>query len=297
MIKFICLVSFLLATLFVFSQTKGKIIVYSTSGGVEMKLGKIVKPIKSYDVLSPGAVLSFNKNAKLYFIGPDNKLYDFAKSGSFTVAKITGSTVGKTSGEISKAMSLIIHHFIEKGKSYHKKTSFSSAGVVTRGGEGNMFLFPMNKSIIYAERNCRPIFNAALFTDSSVMIQLSLIINDSLRSTYQLKKGDGFALPNDISSKDEIYIQLENKQKIEKIKLIVAKDQKLNSIENDIKEIENQFIVSNQLGLLMAKALYFESKGFYFDALGCYDQMISQSNNNEDFIAQRNAFLNDIIIQ
>jgi hypothetical protein len=132
MLRFFLSFIFLFSSFIIFAQANGNIIVYCTKGKVELKSGKSSIQLKSYDVLTQQSVLNFAENSKLYFIGADTKMYEFAKPGKYTVAKIA-SSVNKTLGELSNAMSLIIHHFIEKGKSYHNKTNFSTAGVVTRG--------------------------------------------------------------------------------------------------------------------------------------------------------------------
>jgi hypothetical protein len=276
------------------AQKDGEIIVYSASGKVELKSGNVKKQVKSYDVLTSNSVLIFAEKSKLFFIGSDKKMHNYSKPGVISVSKIISSNSTKTSGELGNAMSLIIHHFIEKGKSYHNKTNFSSAGVVTRGGESQLMLFPGYNTLILNELSIRPIFNSTKI-DSSTLLKVELLVNNAIKQSYQIKKGESFVLPDGLNNKDEIYLQTTYKGSIEKARLIVASQQKKNAIAKDMAELEASFEAGNDL--LIAKALYFESKGLFVDALAYYDKLVEQSVNDSGYADQRNAFLNDLITQ
>ena len=282
----------LLNGLNVSSQSNGNIVVYSTVGKVELKNGKITKQLKSYDQLSPQSILNFSENSKLYFISSEQKMFEFSKPGKFSVSKII-SSVKSSSGEIGNAMSLIIHHFIEKGKSYHDKISFNAAGVVTRG-EAKLLLFPVYNTLILKEYKINPVFNSELI-DSATQLNIDLEVNDKVMRKYQIKPGAFIELPNEFGSKDEVFLRISYKSSTENIKLIFATEQKKNAVEKDLSELATHFKFEEEL--LLAKALYFESKGFYVDALGCYNKLVELSNNSSNYIDQRNAFLNDVTTQ
>ena len=276
----------------IFAQSKDNIIVYSATGKVELISGKQSRQLKSYDVLTPQSVINLAPNSKLYFITADNKMYEFAKAGKYAVAKIKVS-VNNTPGELSNAMSLIIHHFIEKGKSYHDKTNFSTAGVVTRGGEGKVLLFPAYNTALLFQKKITPIFNSGII-DSSSVVDISLVVNDNIRKSVKIKSGESIELPNDLKSSDEVYLKINRGNAAEAIKLLIASEQKKNAILKEIQQIETDFKSDDYKNELLAKALFFESKGFYIDALDCYNQLIQLSDNDVNYIEQKNAFLNEV---
>jgi hypothetical protein len=294
MLRFFLFISFFFISFIIFAQGNGSIIVYSASGKVELKSGKVKKQVKSYDILTSTSVLVIAENSKLFFIDSDKKMLQYSKPGIISVAKIIASISGKTSEEYGNALSLVIHHFIEKGKSYHAKTSFSSAGVVTRGSEGKLMLFPGNNTFILNELSIRPIFNSRLI-DSTSILKIDLLVNDIVKQTYQTKQGESIVLPDDLSNKDEIFLLVSYNGSSEKSKLVVATQQTKNTMVKDLADLEVRFRTG--IDLLIAKALYFESKGFYVDALTCYDKLVSQSGNDSDYANQRNSLLRDLISQ
>ena len=62
-----------------------------------------------------------------------------------------------------------------------------------------------------------------------------------------------------------------------------------------MQQIEADFKSDDNKNVLLAKALYYESKGYNVDALDCYNQLIQLSDNDANYIEQKNAFLNDIM--
>jgi len=292
MLRFFLSIIFLFSSLIIFAQTNSSITVYCTKGKVELKSGKESRLLKSYDILTPQAVLNFTPNSKLFFISADNKMYEFAKAGKYAVAKITAS-VNKTPGEMSNAMSLIIHHFIEKGKSYHDKTNFITAGVVTRGGQAKSLLFPTYNTPILFQKKITPIFNTSII-DSSSVVNISLVINDSIKKNFQIKNGETIEFPDDLKSGDEVYLKINRGIEPEMIKLMVASEQKKNAILKELQQIETDFNSDDNMNVLLAKALFFESKGFNVDALDLYNHLIQLSGNDANYIEQKNAFLNEV---
>jgi hypothetical protein len=220
-------------------------------------------------------------------------MYEFAKPGKCTVAKIT-SSVNKTPGELSNAMSLIIHHFIEKGKSYHDKMNFSTAGVVTRGGSEKLMLFPVYNSTVLFQNKIEPVFNTKLI-DSNTIITIDLIVNDIAKTSYRIKKGEAIELPDDLKSSDEVYLKLSNGNEPEQIKLTIASEQKKNAIAKEIAQLELDVKSDEAFNLLLTTALFFEAKGFNLDALDCYNRLIQLSGNDTNYIEQKNVFLNELM--
>jgi len=168
MSRFFLSLIFLFGSIVIFAQVNSNITVYSTIGKVDLISVKSSRQLKSYDVLTPKSVLYFHEKSKLSFITADKKMHDFAKTGKYTVAKITAS-VKNTPGEMSNTMRFIINHFFEKGKFYHEKMNFSTAGVVTRGGSEKLMLFPMYNSSILFQDKIFSIFNSKLVYSNAVI--------------------------------------------------------------------------------------------------------------------------------
>jgi len=292
MSRFFLSIILLFGSIVIFAQANTNITVYSTSGKVDLISGKSSRQLKSYDLLTAQAIINFLPNSKLYFISADNKMHEFSKSGKFTVSKIIAS-VKNTPSEMSNAMSLIIHHFIEKGKSYHGKLNYNTAGVVTRGGSEKLMLFPVYNSTILFQHKIVPVFNPKLI-DSNAVIQIDLMVNDVLKNNYQIKNGEAFDLPDDLKSSDEVYLKLTNDHEPEQIKLSIVNEQKKNAITKDMAQLETDFNSEDAGNLLLAKALFFESKGFNVDALDCYNQLIQLSGNDANYIEQKNVFLKEV---
>ena len=291
--RFFLFIISLFGSVDIYSQANGNITVYYTTGKVELKSGKEIRQLKSYDVLTPQTIINFSPNSKLFFISADKKMYEFAKAGKYAVAKITAS-INKAPGEMSNVMSLIIHHFIEKGKSYHDKTNFITAGVVTRGGQAKSLLFPKYNTPILFQKRITPIFNASII-DSSAVVNISLVINDNIKKNFQIKKGETIELPDDLKSGDEVFLKINRGNEPEMIKLMVVSEQKKNAILKEIQQIETDFNLDDNKNILLSKALYFESKGYNVDAIDCYNQLIQLSGNDVNYIEQKNAFLNEVI--
>jgi hypothetical protein len=293
MLKFFLSIIFLLGSFNLFAQASENVTVYSTTGKVDLISGKSSRQLKSYDVLTPKTIVVLSPNSKLFFITADKKMREFTKTGKFTVAKISAS-VKNTPGEMSNTMSLIINHFFEKGKSYQDKMNFSTAGVVTRGGSEKLMLFPMYNSAILFQHKIVPVFNPKL-VDSTVVIQIDLVVNDLLKNNYRIKNGEAIVLPNDLKSSDEVYLKLINGIEPEQIKLSIANVQKKNAVTKEMAQLEADFKSEDTGNLLLAKALFFESKGFNVDALDCYNQLIQLSGNDANYIEQKNVFLKEVI--
>jgi len=98
-----------------------------------------------------------------------------------------------------------------------------------------------------------------------------------------------------LKSSDEVYLKLINEYEPERIKLSIANVQKKNAITKEIAELEKDFKPEDAGNLLLAKALFFESKGYNVDALDCYNQLIQLSGTDANYIEQRNVFLKDVI--
>ena len=276
-----------------FSQTNGNIMVYSSFGKVELKNGNTTIQVKPYDQLSLQSILFFSKNSKLYFINSDQKMFVFSKPGKYPVSKIIASVKSST-GELSNAMSLITHHFIEKGKFYHGKTIFSTAGLVTRGSEPKLMLFPINNSVILNDYKINPIFNSTEI-DTSDQLSIDLMVNDNLKHTFLYKPGASIQLPNHLRSSDKVFLRINHKNFTQSIGLVFATEKEKNTARKDLLELANNFKSTEEL--LFSKALYYESKGFYIDALNCYNKLLEEYKNNSTYNEQKNAFLNDVIIQ
>ena len=292
MLKFFLSIIFLLGSFNLFAQASENITVYCTSGKVELKSGKVSRQLKSYDVLTPKTIVVLSPNSKLFFITADKKMREFTKAGKYDVAKIIAS-FNKTPGEMSNVMSLIIRRFIEKGKSYHDNINFKTAGVVTRGGAPKILMFPNYNTTILFQKKITLVFNSSII-DSNAVVDIALIINENVNANFQIKNGETIELSSDLKSSDEVYLKINKGTKPERVKLTIATEQQKRIIAKEIQQIEADFKNDDNRNLLLAKALFFESKGFNVDALDCYNQLIQQSDNDMDFIEQKNAFLNEV---
>lgn len=292
MLKFFLSIIFLFGSFNLFAQASENIIVYCTSGKVELKSGKVSRQLKSYDVLTPKTIVVLSPNSKLFFITADKKMREFTKAGKYAVAKIITS-FNKIPGEMSNVMSLIIRRFIEKGKSYHDNINFKTAGVVTRGGSPKALMFPNYNTTILFQKKITLFFNSSII-DSNAVVDIELVINENVSANFQIKNGETIELPSDVKSSDEVYLKINKGTEPERVKLTIATEQQKKIITKEIQQIEADFKNEDNRNLLLAKALFFESKGFNVDALDCYNQLIQQSDNDMDFIEQKNAFLNEV---
>jgi hypothetical protein len=154
-------------------------------------------------------------------------------------------------------------------------------------------MFPIYNTPILFQKKITPIFNASII-DSSAIVNISLVINDSIKKNFQIKKGETIELPDDLKSGDEVYLKINRGNEPEIIKLMVASNQKKNAILKELQQIETDFNSDDNKNVLLAKALFFESKGFNVDALDLYNQLIQLSGNDANYIEQKNAFLNEV---
>ena len=288
--SFLFILSFFIGCISVLSQSRNNILVYSVQGNVLLSEKGRSKKLAMYDSLMERQVLVFKPASRLSYISLiDKSFHEVNKTGTFTVAQLLQSEK-KENGTMHNLFGYIADNFIEKGKMLREGLNYKSAGVVERGTKDDPMIFPFNNTVICRTKKFAPVFNEVLAKTDS-LFRIAVIRNGEVLQQITMKPGDSLELDRNVSPDDDISINTRWGDRSSNIKVSLADAKKQAELDSAINNIDRSMIGQSLVAKLLTRAMFYEDRACFVEALGCYELLAGIKGGDPKFNLLKNVFL------
>jgi hypothetical protein len=246
--------------------------VYSAQGKVILDTKGKQRQLKIFDHISDDDAVIVDVNSKFSFVAAsDKRLYETRNAGRFIIKSFVKEK-SKIVSSNSNTMHYVLDNFIQKGKLLNGESSLYESGVVERGSDVKLFLYPFRKTLIYRAKYFVPIFNdsvANLFDEFSV----TFLQEGSNFPILKIKRGDSVQIPINAVDYYPLVFLCKWRNEIQSLRLIIADKDQLKELNQGMDNLKSIFNDQYDIDCIMAQALYLEAMGCYLEALRFYKEL------------------------